>query len=228
MFTLCCSLVLAGLGLGRSTHPCMVPYLERCGSEERYEPQPGDMYFGWSGSLPAKAAYLLVRAGPPSHNGIFVRMPNGEMMVLEATTTERPYGDRPGVFLRSAVWRLQTYRGPTWVRKVRCPLTLEESERLTCFALEQVGKPFSWRRSMLLAPFYSPVKGPLCRKLMGPPPLNRRDWFCSEMLMTAAILLGRVDPCAVKPSCTDPRDMILDRQLDLSCAWEKPARICWK
>src|SRR5207244_12067150 len=92
----------------------------------------------------------------------------------------------------------------------------------------QVGKALAWCRAVPLAPFSSPVKGPLCRRLTGPPRIEHNRWFCSEMLMIAAVLLGRVDPCIVKPSCTDPRDMFLDRRLDLSCSWEKPARLCWK
>jgi hypothetical protein len=229
--------MFAGLGAERLPHLGMTPYLQRgCDpwdataplGGEPYEPQPGDIYFGWAGNVLSKSAYLLVRAGPPSHNGMFVRLPNGEMMVLEATTNERQYGDRPGVYLRPALWRLQTYQGPVWIRRLCDSLTPDESDRLTCFALDQVGKPFAFRRSVTLAPFFRPVKGRLGACLTGPAQLDRSDWFCSEMVTAAGILLGRLDACRVRPSCIDPRDMFLDRALDLSRGWHKPAQVCWE
>ncbi len=223
------SLALAGIGAPTFPNLCKLPYLDHgCHGEAPYEPQPGDLYFGWGGGLPQKAAYRLVLAGPPSHVGIFVRMPDGEMMVLEATTNEPEYGDKPGVFLRPALWRLQTYQGPLWIRKLRCPLAPEESADLTQFALCQCGKPFARWRSILISPFARPVKGPLCMKLTGPAPLNRDNWFCSEIIMVGCIIIHRVDHCRVKPTCIDPRDMFQDRQLDLSCSWEKPVGVQWK
>jgi hypothetical protein len=221
--------LLAALGTPTFPNLCKMPYLESCcRGEELYDPQPGDLYFGWSGGMPQKAAYRLVLAGPPSHVGMFVRMPGGEMMVLEATTDEPDYGDKPGVFLRPALWRLQTYQGPVWIRKLRCPLTPEESADLTQFALCQVGKPFARWRSILISPFARPTKGPLCAAITGPASLNRDKWFCSELLMAASVVIHRADRCRIKPTGTTPRDMFLDRQLDLSCHWEKPASVCWK
>jgi hypothetical protein len=236
MFTLVCSMIFAGLGANAPACADETPYLCRCcrGADgclttqrEPYLPQPGDLFFGWSGNFLAKAGYIAVRAGPPSHNGMIVRLPDGELAVLEATTTEPQYGDEPGVFLRPALFRLRTYQGPVWIRQLRCPLTPEESQCLTQFALEQVGKPFAKWRSILIAPFTRPTKGPLCARLTGPAPLNRDKWFCSELLITAGIIIGRFDACRVKPMSTDPRDMFLDRSLDLSRDWKKPLRLCW-
>lgn len=73
-----------------------------------------------------------------------------------------------------------------------------------------------------------PRRGPLCNALAGPARTEHRRWFCTEMLLAAGIGLGFVDPTRVKPMAAAPRDMFLDRWVDLSCHWESPRALHWR
>jgi hypothetical protein len=214
-----------------------VPYYWRCSCDEdgvvhrvqeRYEPQPGDYYFGWTGNFLVKSVYIIGKAGPPTHGGIVVVMPDGCPKILEATTVEREYRDRPGVFLRPVYHRLSTYDGPVWVRRLRCPLTAEQSQCLTDFALTQAGKKFPRPRAFWAPYVFSPNRGPLVNRLFGAPRMDRSRWFCTELMMTAAMACGILNPNCYTPAATFPRDMFLDELLDLSPWWDKPVRLHWE
>jgi hypothetical protein len=237
VFILLCSLALASGSAGGGCYDGAIPYLCRCvrgpdgccrPGREVYEPQPGDLYFGWDSNVVFKTGFILTRAGPPSHVGMMVRLPDGALAILEATTNERVYGEGPGVYLRPVLYRLRTYQGKTWVRKLRCPLTPAQSACLTAFALAQAGKPFARWRSILVPVVSLPCRTKLGQRLCGPAPADRDEWFCSQLLVTAATVIGLLDPCKVKPMCTDPQDMFVDRLLDLSPFWEKPLRLHWQ
>lgn len=187
--------------------------------EELYIPRPGDMIFFWSGGPLKKALYRLFFVGPPSHVGMVVLLPDGHPALLESTI-DTNYGIW-GVGLSDIPSRLAIYPGAIWVRRLRIPLTAEQSCCLTAFAVEQQGKPFAISH-LLFPPLALPCNGPLLIKLGGHACLKRRCWFCSGLVAASAIAAGLLDGRVVRPGFTDPRDLFVDRFLDLSPTWEKP------
>src|SRR5262249_56526119 len=86
---------------------------------------------------------------PPDHMGMVVAMPDGRAAILEAGAD-----CVPKVFLIDAVSRLQGYDGLIWIRRLRCPLTPEQSAALTDFALRQEGKRYAlFRFARQIPPF---------------------------------------------------------------------------
>lgn len=202
------------VGVLRPEGTCAQP-----GQAMPYVPREGDLVFFWSGGPFKKALYRMFFIGPPSHVGIVVRLPDGHPVLLESTL-DANYGIW-GVGLTEIRPRLHVYPGPVWVRRLRCPLTAEQSERLTAFALKQQGKPFAVSH-LLLPPLALPCNGPILSKLGCTACLNRKRWFCSGLVAASAIAAGLLDGHVVRPGFTDPRDLFVDRFLDLSSIWEKP------
>lgn len=191
------------------------------GPREPYLPQPGDLVFYAHESLRSLFFYTLARTGKPYHSGIVVNLPDGRPAILEAG----PY-DYLHVYLMDALPRMRTHQGAIWVRRLRVPLSPEQSARLTAFALEQTGKRFAlFRLVREVTPFRA--HGWLHGQLFGSAQIDRRTWFCSELVVAAAAVAGLVDPHVVKPNTIYPRDLFRDRPFDLKPCWEEPRRwIC--
>ena len=107
-----------------------------------YHPQPGDVIFSTTDNRLATARYALALTCRPTHVGIVVRMPGGELGVLEAgggdshltrTTTV------PERFARATDKAI-------WVRRPLTPLTAEQSAALSEFANAVEGRPYASRR----------------------------------------------------------------------------------
>jgi hypothetical protein len=110
-------------------------------------------------------------------------------------------------------------------------LTPEQSAQLTRFAEAQDSKPFATLRLVAqLSPFRS--RGPLRTWFMGKPRGNRRNYFCSELVMESCVAAGILDPTSTRPSATYPRDLFfgnssnlyLHKHLHLEDGWAPPAR----
>jgi hypothetical protein len=122
--------------------------------------------------------------------------------------------------------------GRVWVRPRACPLTPEQSARLTEFAMTADVKQFAvGRLGGQLTPFRS--RGPLRTAFMGKPRgLNRDGYFCSELVVEACVYAGLMDPRTARPAATYPRDLYMDRSpncylnkhLKLYPDWDPPAR----
>jgi hypothetical protein len=169
-------------------------------------------------SLRARFLYTLARTGRPYHAGIVVNLPDGRAAVLESG----PY-DYIHVYLMDLLPRLRTHSGAIWIRRLRVPLTAEESAQLTSFALEQTGKRFALFRIMREAtPFRA--HGYVHSHLFGSPSIERRGWFCSELVVAALAAIGRLDPQVMKPNTIYPRDLFRDTPFDLKPCWEEPRR----
>lgn len=188
------------------------------GLKEPYFPQPGDIVLYDHKSLRSRFFYTLAHTGKPYHSGIVVNLPNGRPAILEAG----PY-DYVHVYLMDALPRMRTHTGTIWVRRLRVPLTPEQSVRLTHFALHQTGKGFALFRIVLeVTPFRA--HGALHSRIFGSPKTERHGWFCSELVIAAMAVAGLVDPHIVKPNTVYPRDLFLDYPFDLEPGWEEPRR----
>lgn len=183
---------------------------------EAYLPKPGDLVFYTSDRLRQRIFYTLAYTGKPYHVGIVVNLPDGRPAVLEAG----PY-DYVHVYLMDLRPRLETHPGTIRIRRLRTPLTAEQSARLTSFALGQTGKRFAVGRIILeITPFRT--HGPIRARLFGSAKLNRHSWFCSELVIAALAVAGVVDPEVMKPNTLYPRDLFSDRPFDLKPCWEEP------
>lgn len=180
---------------------------------ETYVPQAGDLVFFDDHKLLWRFLDALAFSGPPDHNGIVVRMPDGSHAILESA----PDGD-PYVELQDVVPRLRCYKGTVWVRRLKCPLSAEQSARLTCFAFAQLGKRYARvRLALQITPFRA--RGPLRHHVLGHTFMNRHRWYCSEIVVAAGTAAGLFDPQRVPANITYPRDLFDNRFHDLSCVW---------
>jgi hypothetical protein len=183
---------------------------------EPYLPKPGDLVFYTSDRFRQRIFYSLAYTGKPYHVGIVVSLPDGRPAVLEAG----PY-DYIHVYLMDLLPRLQTHQGTIRIRRLRTPLTAEQSARLTAFALGQTGKRFAVLRIVLeITPFRT--HGPIRSRLFGSARINRHSWFCSELVIASLAVAGVVDPTVMKPNTLYPRDLYSDRPFDLKPCWEEP------
>jgi hypothetical protein len=188
------------------------------GLREKYVPHEGDLFFFSDHSVFWRWVYMLAWTGPPFHVGIVARLPDGRPALLEAG----PF-DSSKVYLFDMFPRLKVHDGEIWVRRLRCPLTADQSASLTQFALEQAGKPFALGRVMLEG---TPIRnhGFPNAQLFGRPWIDRQRWFCSELTIAAAAHVGVIDPNVIRPNTVYPRDLFLDAPHDLSPWWEEPRR----
>lgn len=197
--------------------PTLCPQ-EASATPEPYLPQPGDIVLFSHDRLRSRFVYALARTGKPYHAGIVVRLPDGRFAILEAG----PY-DYVHVYLMDLLPRLRTHEGVLWVRRLRVPLSPSASARLTSFALVQTGKRFALFRVILQAtPFRA--HGAFHSRLFGSARIDRHGWFCSELVVAALAVAGRIDPHFMKPNTVYPRDLFRDEPFDLKPCWEAPRR----
>jgi hypothetical protein len=193
-----------------------------------YNPQPGDIMLATDHSRFWAIAHNLALTGHPHHSGIVVALPDGQLATLEAG----PH-DTLHVELLKLLPNLQAYEqeGPVWIRQRAVPLTPEQSNRLTEFALGAAGKRFAVVRiAAQITPFRT--RGPLRTRFVGWPHGDRRKYFCSEVVLEACVAAGLLDAETTRPSATFPRELFLDRSANpfldrhfkLAPCWEPPAR----
>jgi hypothetical protein len=185
-----------------------------CLETRAYIPQEGDIIICASRNHLWQICFSLARSGPPFHAAVVIREPNGRLAVLEAGPN-----DTWCVYILPLPERLAAYPGRIWVRQLKVPLTPEESARLTNFATDQTGKGFAFGRVLFAATFRP---APNCGKLFGRTCLDRPRWFCSELVVAACVVAGRMDPKIVSANCIYPRDLFLDRSVDFSSTWDMP------
>jgi hypothetical protein len=186
------------------------------GGPIRYAPREGDLVLYSRRDLPMVIFYGFARIGHPHHCGLVVALDDAGVAVLESGATVVP-GQRvalldvPGRFCGHV---RDVPDGVIWVRRVRRPLTPEESARLTAFACAQLGKPFApYLRLALLA---------LPGRLGRPSRPDQCNWYCSE-LAAAALYAAGLWPAGEPPGEVAPADLFFD-DIDLSRLWEPPAR----
>jgi hypothetical protein len=201
------------------------------GPAATYCPQPGDIYFSttccWVAILGHRAAWC----GPPHHSGIVFAKPDGSMGILEA-------GPFNTIWVRAmdldfALNKHTERDEKSWIRRRRTPLTPEQSECLTKWAMAQDGKRFAVFRILGQITIFR-SRGPLRTYFMGGPHGERSSYFCSELVMESLVHIGLVNPEDTRPAATYPRDLFFDDSVNpfmkehqnLSAGWYPPARWC--
>jgi hypothetical protein len=192
-----------------------------------YAPQPGDIFLATTDSWLMRRGHQLAGAASPHHSGIVFARPDGSLALLEAGPHNTAYVSGLDVFDH-----LHWYEGhQVWMRQRRVPLTPEESARLTAFATPKVGLPFASLRLIgQVTPFRS--RGPIRTWFFGGPHGERRNYFCSELVVECLVAAGLIDPACARPAATYPRDLFCDRspnwflnaKFSLSGGWYPPAR----
>ncbi|MDY3560279.1 hypothetical protein R5W23_001508 [Gemmata sp. JC673] len=194
-----------------------------------YVPQPGDIVLSADGSLFWKTMHNLAGTSHPTHSMIVFQMPDGKMGIIEGG----PH-DTLKCRVLEALPHMLSYEneGRVWVRRRACPLTPEQSARLTEFALAVDGREFAIKR---LARQLTPLRtrGPVRTFFVGQPHgIDHDSYFCSELVTEACVYAGLLDPRTARPSATYPRDLFMDhslnpylnRYLKLAPGWDPPAR----
>jgi hypothetical protein len=195
---------------------------------EPYLPQPGDLMLRLDHSKFWRITHYMALAFDPNGSGIVFRRPDGSLAILEA-------GPNDTLWCRNLdmLPHLKEYadQGKVWIRKRKVPLTPEQSDALTAFALKQNGKRFALHRlGVQLTPFRS--RGPIRTRWVGRPHGDRWCYFCSELVCEACVAAGLLAPERTRPAATYPYDLFygrswnpfIDRHLDVNLWWCPPAR----
>jgi hypothetical protein len=194
-----------------------------------YLPQPGDLIFSADGSIFWLAMHRLAGTSHPTHSMIAFRRKDGTMAILEA-------GPHDTMHLETldAVPHLKSYEeeGRVWIRRRTTPLTPEQSDKLTEFAMSADHKRFAIIRLGQQLTVLR-MRGPVRTYFMGEPHgFDRSSYYCAELVMEALVAAGVADPETTRPAATYPRDIMLERSLNpylnkhlkLSPDWDPPAR----
>jgi hypothetical protein len=198
------------------------------GPARSYVPQPGDIFLSTDQLWIARLGHQLAGASSPHHSGLIVMRPDGTPGTLEA-------GPHDTLFVR--VLGMQENLGKyedegetIWIRRRKTPLTAEQSQRITEFALHQDGKLFAWGRVIgQLTPFRS--RGPWTEWVGGPHGGDRISYFCSELALETLVYAGLLDPTRTRPAATYPCDLFygastndfINDHLDINKYWDPPA-----
>ena len=184
-----------------------------------YYPQPGDIILYDEDNRLYHAVFKLVGTNAPTHTAMVIARSDGTPGLLDImggmVMTLK-------VAIIDVMPRLTEYPGAVMVRRLRKPLTPEQSRNMTCFAQSQVGKGFALGRVLMFATPLNPLPGnrPRCSYSSD---FNRKRWYCSEMVVAAGIMAQIFDPCIHRPHGTRPRDLAYDETMDLSDRYLPPA-----
>ena len=194
-----------------------------------YAPQPGDIVMSADTSAFWLLMHNLAGTSNPTHSMIVFRLPDGQMGILEGG----PH-DTLRCRVLEALPHMYSYEheGRVWVRRRACPLTAEQSARLTEFALAVKDRDFAvGRLALQLTPFRT--RGPVKTAFVGKPHgITYDSFYCSELVVEACVYAGLMDQRTARPSATYPRDLFkdhslnpwLNKHLKLAPAWDPPAR----
>ncbi len=193
-------------------------------SPENAPPAVGDVLFSVTENRKISLLYRVVLVGLPTHAGIVVRMPNGEFGVLEAGG---------GGELRTRTTPLDARLARTgdrelWIRRRAVPLNAEQERKLSEFAALSENTGYSKVRAFDLAWFslHGP-RGPIRTFFDGKPRGVRADSVCSEIVVEALAYAGIIDCETARPSATTPRDLYLDRSLNVYIRRHPPLASGW-
>jgi hypothetical protein len=197
---------------------------------EPYLPQAGDLFLATDYRPILQFGHRLAGAKDLHRSGIVIQLPDGQMALAEAGPFEEVH-----VCISDLLPQLCAYtaKEKVWIRRRCVPLTPEQSQRLTDFALRQCGKRFAkWRMLSQCWPLRS--RGQLRTFVIGKPHGDRCSYFCSEFVAEAGVAAGIFDPCRTRPSATYPCDLFYAKSCnlflrlrfdpELNAGWCPPAR----
>jgi hypothetical protein len=186
---------------------------------EPYVPHEGDMVLFNDHNKNWLFLYHLVGSDMPDHSGMVVRLPDGRPALLESGPDD---GHLCGLYvvLLEALPRLHQCAGTMYIRRLKHPLTPEQSARLTDFALQHAGDRYALGRLLLQC---TPIRarGPVRKALFGKTDLDRHAWLCSELVVGAGTAAGLFDPKTEPANAIYPRDLIFNDHYPLGDRWEE-------
>jgi hypothetical protein len=197
------------------------------GPANPYYPQPGDIFLSTDHLLIARIGHKLAGASSPHHSGLIIMRQDGSLATLESGPHDTLWVKV--LDLQENLGQYEDEGETIWVRRRKTPLTAEQSQRLTDFAMTQNGKLFAWGRVIgQLTPFRS--RGPWTSSVGGPHG-NRFSYFCSELVLETLVAAGMLDPSRTRPAATYPCDLFygkssnsfINENLDINASWEPPA-----
>jgi hypothetical protein len=213
--------------VGRVYEPAYAIDRDLCEATAAYAPQAGDIVLVVSDHLVWELLFAIALTCEPYHVGIVVRMPDGTFGMLEAG----PPDETTHVRICPLAERLAADPGRVFIRRRCMPLTDEQSEALTGFALRQDGKPYAYVRFLAQGtPLRS--RGPIRTEFMGKSRGEPGSYFCSELVVEAMVSAGLIDAETARPRATTPADVFydestnpwIDKYFKLYPAWCAPQR----
>jgi hypothetical protein len=183
-----------------------------------YIPQPGDILLFDDENPLYHFLFSLRGAGPPVHVAIAFALPDGRPALLDLTGPTVRAGK---VSLLEVMPRLEGYHGVIMVRRLRCPLTPQQSLDLFQFAAAQQGKDFALGRMLLQGTPFNCRCG-LRHYFFAGTCMDRTRWLCSELVVAAATAAHILDPKTFPANSIYPGDLAYDQKYDLSGAYQAP------
>jgi len=184
---------------------------------EPYTPQEGDLILFDDHNKFVHLLYELRGTGGPLHTAIVFKRADGTPAILEAGPNLTPK-----VFVLEVEPRLHDFYGTILIRRLKKPLTPEQSAHLTQFALAQENKHYSLVRLALQVTPFRP-RGPFRTTCFGRTCLDRNRWTCSELTAAAATAAGVLSQKRFCANGMYPRDLCYDEKFDLSPFYDDPA-----
>lgn len=183
-----------------------------------YEPRAGDIILYDDFNRLFHFVFKLASTAPPTHAAMVIDGADGKPALLELTG---PKVITARVTIMDVESRFRNYPGTVMVRRIREPLTPDQSRDLTQFAEAQVGKGFALPRVLLMGT-------PLCartglrKELFGHTYFNRNRWFCSELVVAGCATAKIIDGKRCCANATYPHDLAVDDRLNLSGTHQPP------
>lgn len=213
--------------IGAVHEPAYTRDPDLCGPTAPYVPQAGDLVLVVSDHPVWWLLFTIALTCEPYHVGIVVQHPCGGFGLLEAG----PPDVSPKIRITPLAERLAEDPGRVFIRRRCTPLTAEQSDALTGFALRQEGKPYAYIRFLLQG---TPIRtrGPIRTHHIGKSRGEPCTYFCSELVMEALVSACLVDAATARPSATTPADLFFDestnpwinQHLKLYPCWCPPQR----
>ena len=183
---------------------------------EQYIPREGDLLFFDDHNAFMTRVYKLVGTDSPRHAAIVYRRTDGTLASLEAGANWALKVEAVEVDKR-----LHGYDGTIQIRRLRKPLSEEQSKKLTEFCTAQEGKSYAIGRIALQVTPLRP-RG-LLSPVLGRTSLDRGRWICSELVAAAATAADILSSKDVHANALFPRDLCYDDTVDLTPQYEQPA-----
>jgi hypothetical protein len=185
---------------------------------EPYCPQEGDILLFDEHCRFITRVYQCIGTGGPAHAALVFCRPDGTPAIIEAG----PHFVQKVVVFEVEP-RMHGHGGSILVRRLRTPLTPEQSQALTEFCLAQEGKSYALAR-LLMQGTPLRARGPVRSYCLGKTCLDRDRWMCSELVVAAMTAAGVLNAKDHPATSFYPRDLCFDEgRHDLSAYYEAPA-----